>query len=294
MQEQQNKEVPDSASDYELQRRKVQRFNLTSDLFFGKVMEDKLACQDLIRILTEDKGLTVRESKSQYSLRNLSTHSVVLDVLAETENHKLVGIEIHVEEDEDHLRRSRFDLGCIDVNFLEKGCNYEEIPDVYMIFITEKDFLGKNRGIYRVEKTAYEIHEIVEDGVCEFYVNLSVEPENEDQASLLRFIRQSDSHYQTAAFPHLADKVTRMKEEKEEVEIMCKIIEEEREEGRAEGREEGKAEGRARGREEGKAEGEERICKLLFYLTKDHRIGELEKVVSNKEYRERLFDHYKI
>lgn len=71
---------------------------------------------------------------------------------------------------------------------------------------------------------------------------------------------------------------------------MCNIIKEERAEGRTEGRAEGKAEGR----EEGRAEGEERICKLLSYLRKEHRIGELEKVVSNKAYREQLLDHYKI
>lgn len=269
---QQNKEFTAALSDYERRRKKVQRFNLTSDLFFGKVMEDGLACQELIRILTGERGLIVRKSKSQYSLRNLETHSIVLDVLAEAENQKLIGIEIHLEEDEDHLRRSRFNLGCIDVNFLEKGSPYKEIPDVYMIYITEKDFLEGNRGIYRVEKTACEVRKIVEDGVCEFYVNLSVEPDDADQASLLHFIRQSDSHYQTSVFPHLAAKVTQMKEEKENVEIMCKIMEEERAEGRA--------------------EGEERLEKLCLNLIKDNRERDLRTALNNRDYRNQLYQYY--
>lgn len=225
--------------DYEAKRREVSRFNLTSDIFFGKVMEDKLACQDLIQIMTGDKNLIVKESKSQYSIRNLDTHSVVLDVLAETKNNKLVCIEIHLGEDEDHIRRARFDLGCVDVNFLEKGRAYKQMPDVCMIYITKQDFLRGNRGIYRIEKMVCGTQQMAEDGVSEIFANLSVVPEDEAQASLMRFIKKSDSFFQTEDFPNLADKVTRMKEEREEIDTMCEILEEKRAEGKAEGKAEG-------------------------------------------------------
>ena len=36
---------------YEERRNKVRRFQLTSDIFFCKVLEDKEACQEVIRIL---------------------------------------------------------------------------------------------------------------------------------------------------------------------------------------------------------------------------------------------------
>lgn len=97
---------------YEEKRAKVRQFNLTSDIFFGKVMEDKAACQELIRILTKEK-LTVKEVKTQYSIRNVENHSVVLDVLAEDENGKVINVEIHPQEDEDHVKRVRYYLGSI-------------------------------------------------------------------------------------------------------------------------------------------------------------------------------------
>ena len=68
---------------YEERRNKVRRFQLTSDIFFCKVLEDKEACQEVIRILLGHPSLVVKDVKTQYSIRNIENRSVVLDVLAE-------------------------------------------------------------------------------------------------------------------------------------------------------------------------------------------------------------------
>ncbi len=92
---------------YEEKRKKVSEFNLTSDVFFSKVMEDKEACRELIQILTGEM-LLVKTVKSQYSIRNIENHSVTLDVLAEGQKGRMVNVEIHTQEDEDHVRRGRY------------------------------------------------------------------------------------------------------------------------------------------------------------------------------------------
>lgn len=223
---------------YEEKRARVQRFNLTSDIFFSKVMEDLPACQEFVRIITEEK-LTIKEVKTQYSIRNIERHSVILDVLAEDSNGRLVNVEMHPQEDEDHAKRVRYYLSSMDVSFLEKGNTYEKLPDVYMIYITEKDFIEKNRGIYHVERNLRGFQHVLDNGVYEIYVNLQGEVSAKEQEELLRYMKSSDHAHETEAFPNLAARVNMLKEKREGVEIMCEILEQER----AEGKEEGKAEG---------------------------------------------------
>jgi predicted transposase/invertase (TIGR01784 family) len=218
---------------YEDKRKKVSQFNLTSDMFFSKVMEDPMACQEVIQIIT-GVNLIVKAIKTQYSIRNLENHSVVLDVLAEEEQGRMINVEIHPQEDEDHVRRVRFHLSSIDQSFLEKGMSFNEIPDVYLIYITEKDFIGENKGIYVIQRTIQGTERTLYNGVHELYVNLKGKTDKKEQAELLAYMAKSDSNYQTYTFPNLVKRVKLLKENKEGVEIMCEIMERERAEGYAE------------------------------------------------------------
>lgn len=223
---------------YEARREKVRRFNLTSDIFFGKVMEEIPACQEFIRIITKE-NLKIKNVQTQYSIRNVENHSVILDVLAEDESGKLVNVEIHLKEDEDHVKRVRFHLGSIDVSFLEKGNPFENLPEVYLIYITEKDFIGGNQGIYHVDRILRECGTELCNGVHEIYVNLQAETGDRVQQELIQYMGHSDRAHETGTFPDLAARVNLLKEKREGVEIMCEILEQERAEGREEGREEG-------------------------------------------------------
>lgn len=68
---------------YEQKRERVREFNLTSDLFAGKVFEDIQACQELCRILLQDDSVILQNVKTQYVIRNMENHSMELDILAE-------------------------------------------------------------------------------------------------------------------------------------------------------------------------------------------------------------------
>ena len=220
---------------YEEMRRKVQQFHLTSDIFFCKVMEDLPACQEVIRILTKE-NLTVKAVKTQYSIRNIENRLVILDVLAEDPSGKLVNVEIHPKEDEDHVKRVRYYLGNIDVSMMEKGCSFENLPEIYLLYITEKDFIGGHRAVYHVDRIIRGSETLLENGVHEMYVNLQAPAAEPEQRELLRYMRSSEPQNETGAFPSLAARVHTLKEKREGVEIMCDIIERERAEGKAEGK----------------------------------------------------------
>ena len=69
---------------------------------------------------------------------------------------------------------------------LEKGVSYDELPDLYLIFITEKDFFAHKLGIYYVERRLKNIGNTVDNGIHEIYANLECECGNEKINELIR------------------------------------------------------------------------------------------------------------
>lgn len=219
---------------YEEKRQKVSQFNLTSDIFFGKTVEDIDACQEVVQILTR-KELKIKSVKTQYSIRNVENRSVVLDVLAEDGNGCLVNVEMHPQEDEDHVRRVRYHLSSLDMSYLEKGTDFESIPEVYLIYITKKDFIGRNRGINEIIRVVDGTGTVLNNGVHELYVNFEGAADTPEQRELLDYMVHPAADYETGTFPHLAARVRLLKEKKEGINIMCDILDRERAEGKAEG-----------------------------------------------------------
>lgn len=216
---------------YEELRERVKGLQLTDDFFSDKVLADVLACQDVIRVITKE-DLTVKSVKTQYSIRNMENRSVILDVLAETCDGQLVNLEIHIQEDEDHLRRVRYHQSSIDVSMLEKSKDFEDIPDLYLIFITRRDFLKNGKGIYIVKRIAQGTDLVLDNGVHEFYVNLEVPAEDEDLRALQEYFKHSERTFEKKAFSNLASRVNLFKEDQKGVESMSGFAEELREEGR--------------------------------------------------------------
>lgn len=265
---------------YEERRKKVQKFNLTNDVFFCRVLEDRPACQEVAGILLDNPAFVVKEVKAQYSIRNMENHSVILDILAEDMEGRIINIEMQVMNNLDHQKRVRYHQASIDVSYLEKGVPYDKISDVYMIYITEKDFLEQKKGIYYVDRVVRDMGVVLDNGVHEVYANLNCESGNEKIDELLRYMKDTDSQYETETFPNLVKRVRFYKEKREGNDIMYDVLAEEREEGKLEGR------------VEGRVEGERRVSLLCKKLLQDGRLEELRCSVESEEVRKRLYEEY--
>jgi len=71
-------------------------------------------------------------------------------------------------------------------------------------------------------------------------------------------------------------------------------LKEGREQGLEEGREQGLEEGREQGLEEGREKGEGRFAELTQRLLQDKRYIDLEKSATDPEYRQKLYEEYRI
>ncbi len=223
---------------FEDQKKKVSVFNLTSDLFAGKVFEDIGACQELCRILLQDESIVLKNVQTQYVIRNLITHSVELDILAEEISGNLINVELQMYKEPAPFKRTRYYLSGIDMSILEKGRPYYELPDVTAVYITKDDFIGGKRGHYdrNITTDGQKITTFLDNGLYENYFNLEYPTDDVKINELLEYLKNSDPFYQTENFPQIVERVKYFKVQKEGVTIMCEIADRIRQEGKEVGK----------------------------------------------------------
>ena len=107
------------------------------------------------------------------------------------------------------------------------------LNESYVIFITENDVLGKSLPIYHIERTVTETGERFGDEEHIVYVNSQIR--NKTSLGMLMHdfacTEAKDMYYHV-----LADRVRYFKEDEKGVTVMCKAMEDMRNEARAEGR----------------------------------------------------------
>jgi len=199
----------------------VNSFNLMDDDFFSEVMKDKAACEYVLREITGIKDLTVIDVKIQYALRNIGTHSVTLDVLAEDSNSKLYNIEVQKPDNDYHPRRMRYYQSNIDISYFEKGKKYMELPDIYLIYITLFDVFKLGDNYYHI-KRIIDGHGVESDnGVHEIYLNTAVKTDK-PITRLMEYFKNTDAD--RADFGPLSDKVRNIKHTNQGVNSMSEAV----------------------------------------------------------------------
>lgn len=188
----------------------------------------------------QDPGIRLKAVKTQYVIRNLVGHSVQLDVLAEETTGDMIGIELQMYSEPAPFRRTRYYMSCIDVSILEKGTEYDELPDVTILYITKTDFIGGGRGVYqtgrKVRGNSRTAGAGLDNGQHERYYNLKYPTGDKKVNELLNYLENSDPHYRAEYFPRIVERVNFFKEQKEGVDIMCEIVDRIRREGKIEGK----------------------------------------------------------
>ena len=241
----------------------IEDFRLLDDDFMSKVFEDPKCAEVLLQIILERTDLKVQDVRIQYSLKNLQgRRSARLDIFAIDSAGKIYDIEIQRNDKGASEKRARYNSSLLDSNITEPGDEFEDLPETYVIFITENDVLKSNLPIYHIDRTIRENQKSFNDEAHIIYVNSQIINETE-LGKLMHDFRCKDA--KDMYNPILAKRVSYFKEDKEGVAIMCKELKnlqnKIREQARAEGLAEGLAEGRATGHAEGRTEG--RLTSIL-------------------------------
>ena len=101
---------------------KIKDLRPIDDVFFEVLAQDKEVCEEMLRTIMEDDLLAVSDVTVQSSERNLYGRSVRLDALCTLGNGTLCNIEVQRSNNDDHLRRARYNASVITAK--ENVCNY--------------------------------------------------------------------------------------------------------------------------------------------------------------------------
>lgn len=237
----------------------ARKFNLLSNVFMSVALDDKDACEYVLKILTGIKDLKVKEIRSQYRISKIHSHDAILDILAEDSTGQLYNLEIQRSETIDHARRTRFYGAMIDSEYLEKGKTYGELPDVYIIYISETDLWKAGYTVYPVKKYFENTALNYVDGQYISYVNAEVD-DGSETAKLMKYFKTADPNDMTHG--ELSKRVHYLKCEEGGYEEMCEVSEK----IYREGIEDGRISGLKEGRKEGWLESQKETAKNLFEM----------------------------
>lgn len=217
---------------------RLRQLRLIDDDFFSKCFDNDTACVQLVLQIVLDKpDLNVVDVRTQVFVENLLNRSVRLDVLATDSEGRKFNIEIQRSDKGAGRKRARYNSSMMDVNLLEKGNDFEALPETYVIFITEHDVIGLGEAIYEIERCFVKSGKRFGDGSHILYVNGSYRDDSPVGKLMHDFscTDPSDMCYNV-----LADRARFFKESKEGIAVMCKVLDDMRRQSYQEGMAEGK------------------------------------------------------
>lgn len=231
---------------FEQKKAQVAEFNLIHDDFFAIVMKDKEVCEYVLKILL-GRPVKALKIQTQYALRNLPCHSVVLDVLVEDDGNKLYNVEIQVADNDDHVKRLRYYQAAIDWSMLQKGRKYYELTDLYLLYITTFDLFGLGKACYEVQRIIKNTDIEADNGVHEMYFNTQSD-DGTQLSEMLKYFRKSDP--ENDRFGALSKAVNYYKSNEKGVADMCQAVRDYGDEREARGEAKGIIEGELKGKVE--------------------------------------------
>lgn len=135
-----------------------------------------------------------------------------------------------------HAKRTRFHRALIDGEILQKGSDFEDLPNLILIYISETDIWGAGKVIYRAKMRMDDGLVPYEDGIEEIYVNAAVD-DGTEIAKLMQYFKTAKPDDSSQG--ELSKRVHFLKCEEGGHEIMCKITDMFYQEGVEKGKEQG-------------------------------------------------------
>lgn len=246
----------------DLQR--LRGFRLLDDDFLTKCFDgDPKYIQFVLRIVMEKPDLEVEDVRTQVFVENLLNRSVRLDVLATDSTGQTINVEIQRSDKGAGRKRARYNSSMMDANLLHKSEDFDQLPETWVIFITERDVIGKGLPRYPVERCFLGTGEIFGDGSHILYVNGAYRDETPIGKLMHDF---SCTDPANMYYNELAERVRFFKEDKEGILIMCKAMEDMRNESLQEGIKEGRRESMKVAAERMLADGTLALEKIAEYV----------------------------
>ena len=207
---------------YERYKGIIKNFTLMSDIFMRNVFKQRECLEYVLQVIMEKQDLKVIEQIIQKDYKNLQGRSAIMDCVARDSEGKQFDVEIQQDNEGASPKRALYHSGLMDMNTLNPGQDFDELPESYVIFITRDDILGYDFPIYHIDRHIKEADDSFQDEAHIIYVN-SRKQEDTELGRLMH-----DLHCKNADEMHspvLAKRVHELKDTQKGVELMCHEME---------------------------------------------------------------------
>ena len=186
--------------------------------------------QLLLRIILNKPDIRVKSVKTQRRMKNLLGRDICLDIDADDENGTEYNVEVQRADKGADKKRARYHSSILDAHLLSPGDDFSDLPETFVIFITENDVIGDGLPLYTIDRQITNTGKAFDDGEHIIYVNGADKNASTELGKLMHDFfctDPDDMHYKA-----LADKVRYFKEDEKGVAAMCKVMEDMRKESK--------------------------------------------------------------
>ena len=136
----------------DLQR--LRGFRPIDDDFMRCLFKDNIPLVELVlRIIIGKQDLIITDCHTQKDMKRLAgARSICLDAYGTDSENRKYDCEIQRADKGADPHRARYHSSVLDIENLDAGQEFKELPDTYTIFITEEDFYGKGDPVYVIER----------------------------------------------------------------------------------------------------------------------------------------------
>jgi len=217
---------------------RLRSFRPMDDTFMRGLFKENLPLAELVlRIITGKPDLILTKCETQADMKRVTgARSICLDAYATDSAGKKYDIEVQRADNGADPHRARYHSSVMDVENLDEKQDYKELPDTYIIFITENDYYKAGEPVYTIQNMNLTLNRPFNDGAHILYVN----GEYRDDSEIGRLMHDFNcTSAEEMNFDLMAERTRYLKENPKGVGSMCKAMEELRVESYAEGKAEG-------------------------------------------------------
>ncbi len=207
---------------YERYKDILKNLTIMNDVFMRNVLKRRECTEYVLQVIMKEKELKIIDQVIQKDYKNLQGRSAVLDCVARDSGGRQMNVEIQQDNEGASPKRARYHSGLMDMNILNPGQDFDELPESYVIFITKEDVLGDGEAIYHINRIIEESGKKFPDETHIIYVNAK----RQDDTELGRLMH--DLHCTNAKDMYskvLAERVYELKETQKGVDFMCQELE---------------------------------------------------------------------
>lgn len=299
------------------------RLPFTNRWMFDFVMLDETICKEVIRCALGIDAEHIEYLNTEQVLEpSVDARGVRMDVYARGSG-RVYDIEMQATPEPLLGQRFRYYQAMLDHSLLPRGCDYDDLPESFILFICAYDPFDEGLPLYLFEPSCLEVPSL-DLGCGAHWVALNALAWHDLPEGALRDLL----HYtktghvgQSSLVRRIDARVTEGNKDRKWVDkvLYCistigendarraRILERQAlkkglaegrakglEEGRAKGLAEGLEEGLAEGRAEGEAEATARYNALLEQLLAENRVEDMHRMVDDEAYREALFGEFQL